>query len=371
MGNIFGPAVGSTLVGVFNPLFQRIQFISPDIIGLLQVIIYSSLLIIMLRIMPQGLLREGISVKKWFKIILFRGNGTTKDLKTKNSSKRDGIERISILNAPQSDVKESKLRVVEPVIEEEGKVILKIEGLVKRFGGITAVNGLDLQLREKNIAALIGPNGAGKTTIFNLITGFLPVDEGRVFLKGADITGWPPNKIAKSGMVRTFQDVRLFYRTSTLENVMVAMRDLPGENLDSLFFQPKRVYEAELKTREKALNILKFVGLLEKADVLTGELGFGEQKLVSVARALATEADILLLDEPCSGVDRSQMEPILNAILELPKLGKTILVVEHNLEVVRQLASHVYFLEQGQLTAEGSMDELMNQERLATAYFGL
>jgi branched-chain amino acid transport system permease protein len=372
LGNILGPVIGSTLVGVFNPLFQRIQIISPDIIGLLQVIIFSTLLILMLRLMPQGLLKEGVSVTRGFRRLTRRVTAPEGRTEIDNSQvqPKNAGERLVLATSPFKG-KETPQSVTSPLKEDEGEIVLKIEGLVKHFGGITAVGGLDLQLRDRHIAALIGPNGAGKTTIFNLITGFLPAEHGRVYLRGGDITGWTTNRITRAGMVRTFQDVRLFYRTSTIENIMVSFRDVPGENLGSLFFQPGRVRKAENEDREKALEILKFVGLEKKADVLTGELGFGEQKLVSLGRALATEASILLLDEPCSGVDRSQMEPILEAILELPKIGKTILVVEHNLDVVSVLASHVFFLEEGRLTAEGTIEELTSQKRLAEAYFGL
>jgi branched-chain amino acid transport system permease protein len=368
LGNILGPLIGSILVGLFNPLFQRIQIIGPHIIGLLQVIIFSALLILMLRLMPQGLLKEGVSVTKGFKSLIRRqtsaGPFTEKSnplIQPKTRLMTNSLLKIKVTSLPDSEL----------LKEDEGEVVLKIEGLVKHFGGITAVGGLDLQLRDRHIAALIGPNGAGKTTIFNLITGFLPVEKGKVFLRSRDITGWATNRITRAGMVRTFQDVRLFYRTSILENIMVSFRDVPGENLGSLFFQPGRVRKAEKEDQEKAFEILKFIGLEKKANILTGELGFGEQKLVSLGRALATEASVLLLDEPCSGVDRSQMEPILDAILELPKIGKTILVVEHNLDVVSSLASHVFFLEQGRLTAEGTIGELTSQKRLAEAYFGI
>ncbi|MFZ0928347.1 MAG: branched-chain amino acid ABC transporter ATP-binding protein/permease [Syntrophobacteraceae bacterium] len=372
LGNIFGPLIGSTLVGIFNPLFQRMQIISPNIIGLLQVIIFSTLLILMLRLMPQGLLGEGVSVTRWFRGLTRRGalpQDRAEIGPLPVQPKKAG--ETSLPAASQLRANERSRPAASPLKEGEDPVVLKIEGLVKHFGGIRAVSGLDLQLKDRHIAALIGPNGAGKTTIFNLITGFLPADKGKVYLRGKDITGWTTNRITRAGMVRTFQDVRLFYRTSILENIMVSFRDVPGENLGALFFQPRRVRKAENEDREKAYEILKFVGLEKKADVLTGELGFGEQKLVSLGRALATEASILLLDEPCSGVDRSQMEPILDAVLELPKIGKTILVVEHNLDVVSVLASHVFFLEQGRLTAEGTIHELTSQKRLAEAYFGI
>jgi len=319
----------------------------------------------MLRLMPQGLLREGVSVTGWLRRIRRGSNpgaeaGHAGD--AHSPAKETAAQAMSWLKAKEASPAES---------EGQGEVVLKIEGLKKHFGGIVAVGGLDLELRERKIAALIGPNGAGKTTIFNLITGFISADHGRVYLRGKEITGWATNRITQEGMVRTFQDVRLFYRTSVLQNIMVAFPETPGERLGPLFFQPGRVRRAEEEHREKALEILRFTGLEKKANVLAGELGYGEQKMVSLGRALATGANVLLLDETCSGVDRSQMEPILEAILELPKIGKTILIVEHNLDVVSSLSSHVFFLEQGQLTAEGTISELTSQKRLAEAYFGI
>jgi len=367
LGNISGPIIGSVLVGLFNPLFQRMQIISPNIIGLLQVIIFSSLLILMLRLMPQGLLKEGVSITRWIRRLPSKGAESERSTEQGNSR----VQPKEVDETPIPDTSPFKVKETPSLEENEGAVVLEIEGLVKHFGGITAVGGLDLELRDRHIAALIGPNGAGKTTIFNLITGSLPVEKGKVNLRGRNITGWPTNRIARAGMARTFQDVRLFYRTSTLENIMVAFRDVPGEHFGSLFFQPGRVRKAEYEDRDKAFEILKFLGIENKADILTGELGYGEQKLVSLGRVLATDASVLLLDEPCSGVDRSQIEPILNAILGLPKIGKTILIVEHNLDVVSSLASHVFFLEEGRLTAEGTVDELTSQKRLAEAYFGI
>jgi branched-chain amino acid transport system permease protein len=362
MGNIFGPALGATMLGIFNPVFQQIRIMSPTFTNLLRWVVYGILLVLFLRLMPQGILKEGMSVTNWVRRLT--GHKTGPDISERRTIERGelGIKSMSIV--------ERSLPVTSSSEEDKGAIALETHGLVKYFGGIKAVDGLDLTMKQGQITALVGPNGAGKTTVFNLVTGALPIDKGKVYLWGKDITGLPPDRITHAGMVRTFQDVRLFYRLSVLENVMIAMQNVPGEHLGPLFLQPKRVRNAENENREKALDMLKFVGLGGKEDIVTGELGFGEQKLVSLARVLATDGNVLLLDEPGSGIDRSLMEPIIETILGLPKLGKTILVIEHNLEVVRALASHVYFLEQGHITAEGTIDELVSQERLAEAYFG-
>ena len=211
---------------------------------------------------------------------------------------------------------------------------MEAQGLAKRFGGIIAVNGMDLRLREGQITALVGPNGAGKTTVFNLLTGALPADEGDVFLRGAKITGLGPDRVAALGMVRSFQDVRLIGRMTALHNVMLAVPHQPGENVRSLVFQPGKVSRFEKLARQNAMRQLEFVGLAGDAHTLVSQLGYGQQKLVSLARILATEADVLLLDEPASGIDRAWLEPTLQAILRLPEAGKTVLIVEHNLDVV-------------------------------------
>jgi branched-chain amino acid transport system permease protein len=247
---------------------------------------------------------------------------------------------------------------------------LRAEGLRKSFGGITAARDLSLTLLPGKITALVGPNGAGKTTVFNLLTGFLIPDAGTVLLHDTDVTRLTPWKTVRRGLARSFQDVRLFERMTVLDNVLTAIPGQPGERLGPLFLAPRHAAAAERRNRDKALDHLAFVGLLDKAGEIASSLAFGEQKLVALARLVATEADVLLLDEPASGIDLHWVQQILELIRRLAASGKTVCIVEHNLEVVTAIADHAYFMEAGRIVAEGRPEELMADRRLAEIYFG-
>jgi len=247
---------------------------------------------------------------------------------------------------------------------------LSADGLKKSFGGIRAADDLTLVLAPGKVTALVGPNGAGKTTVFNLLTGFLTPDGGTVRLRGADVTHRAPWRMVRLGLARSFQDVRLFERMTVLDNVLAAIPHQPGERLGPLFLAPRRTAQAERKNRETALAYLAFVGLEGKAGEVASSLAFGEQKLVALARLMATEADILLLDEPASGVDLHWVRRILDLIRRLAASGKTVCIVEHNLEVVTAIADHAYFMEAGRIIAEGRPEALMADRRLGEIYFG-
>jgi branched-chain amino acid transport system permease protein len=251
----------------------------------------------------------------------------------------------------------------------ERALALETRALTKSFGGIRAVDGLDLSLERGRITGLIGPNGAGKTTVFNLLTGALKPDHGTVLLGGRDITGLPPHRIARAGMVRSFQDVRTFARLTVLENVMMGVAGQRGERM-SVVLAPLPLGPGDRRTRDRALEWLEFVGLAQRAGEPAGSLAFGEQKLVALARVLATDAEVLLLDEPASGVDRRWSDHMIEHIARLPEAGRTVCIVEHNLDVVQRLAHRICFMHEGSVTAEGTMAELSGQERLQEAYFG-
>ena len=256
------------------------------------------------------------------------------------------------------------------VSTQTGEVIVDVRGLEKAFGGIRAVDGLTMTLTKGRITALVGPNGAGKTTVFNLITGTLPLDAGSVSLFGEDITGLRPDQVTKRGMVRSFQDVRIFPKLSVLDNVLLGVPNQSGEQLRNLFFRPGRVRADEKSARQRAMEWLDFIHMTDLADVRAGTLGFGQQKLLALARLLATQAEVLLLDEPASGIDYQWLDEVLAITQRLRDQGRTICVVEHNLEVVGRLADHVYFMELGRVTAEGSFSDMISDPRLAEVYFG-
>jgi branched-chain amino acid transport system permease protein len=250
--------------------------------------------------------------------------------------------------------------------------VLEIKGLSKSFGGLRAVNDASLTLSSGKITGLIGPNGCGKTTIFNLITGFLDADGGKVYIHGKEITGRAPYKLISDGLARSWQDIRTFKDMTVLDNVRVARPKQSGEKILALFFSPWRVAREERENYIRALGYLKMVGLVDKAGHLAGSLSTAEQKLVAIARLMATECPVLLLDEPTSALDLESVERIIKLTRSIAQRGrKTILLIEHNLDVVRGLVEEAYFMSEGKVLAYGEPSALMADPKLAEVYFGI
>jgi branched-chain amino acid transport system permease protein len=359
MANLTGSIIGEAVVVLTQPLLEHQPLIHLDArqSALGQLIIYGFLLVILMMWRPEGVLPEGFSLWRWL-----RGDrGAGKRVEMSDETWVPDIEVRELANKDEA-TRDREWR--------ESPVVLEVRGLSKRFGGIIAADSLDLELRRGTITSLVGPNGAGKTTVFNLLTGFIRPDAGSVKLNGEELVGLAPFKIAQRGMVRSFQDVRIVPRLSVLENVMLGVQDQPGEHLDKLFLGGNASSRGEDDTREKALGWLRFVGMGAFADVPGAALSYGQSKLVSLARVLATEADVLLLDEPASGVDTKWVDTLLDLVLAVKEQGRTVCIVEHNLHVVGRLADHTYFMELGRITAEGTISELTASERLAEAYFG-
>ncbi len=250
--------------------------------------------------------------------------------------------------------------------------ILDIQGLSKSFGGLQAVSDASLKLFPRDITGLIGPNGCGKTTLFNMANGFTQSDRGAVYVRGKAVTGLAPYKLVSKGLARSWQDVRVFKGMTVLDNVMVARPNQTGENLFLLFFHPGRVAREERENYRAALEYLQLVGLLEKAGQLAGSLSNAEQKLVAIARLLATECPILFLDEPTAALDIDSVKRVIHVIQEIAvRKDKTILLIEHNLDVVRGLVKRAYFMSEGKILAEGEPAKLMADPKLAEVYFGI
>lgn len=360
IANLTGSVLGAVIIVLLDPFLKRVLKLDASKADLVQLIVFGASLALLMRLRPQGLLPEG------FKI--FR--------------RKRGLARRVEMNVEgwTPDIAVSvRERQLEPGHNEQitrearwqaAPVVLQARGVTKRFGGITATEDLDIDLRQGTITALVGPNGAGKTTVFNLLTGFIAPDGGSVTLNGAELVGRTPDYIARLGVVRSFQDVRMIQRVTCLQNVMMAVQDQPGERLAPLFFGGSAVKRGETAARQKAMEWLSFVGMSDFADAPAGALSYGQSKLISLARLLATEAPVLLLDEPASGIDLKWLDKMLDLVEAVREQGRTVCIVEHNLHVVGRLADHTYFMELGRITAEGTIDELTSSPRLAEAYFG-
>ncbi len=248
---------------------------------------------------------------------------------------------------------------------------LMIKGVSKSFNGFFAVKEVTAIFLPGRISALIGPNGAGKTTLFHLITGELKPDKGKIIYKGDDITGLPPWKIAKKKIGRLFQDVRIFKNMTVLENVVCSLSSSKEESLFFSFYPKKRrVMDIAF---EKAKDLLRLVGLRKEENRRAGELSFGQQKLLAIARLLALGAQVLLLDEPTAGLSVSMRERLLELLKRIVAEDnkKIIVVVEHNMSVVLNIAHWVYFMNEGKISFFGRADHVLGAKEVRELYLGL
>jgi branched-chain amino acid transport system ATP-binding protein len=249
---------------------------------------------------------------------------------------------------------------------------LEVEGLVKRFGGFTALDGVSFAVPEGSITGLIGPNGAGKSTAFATIAGFHRPEAGQVRLRGREVTGRSPWALHAAGLARTFQIPRLFARLTVRENLMVAARDQAGERLPAPWFARQRIAREEEALRARADAVLARLNLARHADAPATALSGGQKKLVELGRALMSGARVILLDEPAAGVNRTLLREIAATIASLNREdGITFLLIEHDLDLVAELCHPVHCMAEGKLIASGTMDEVRADPVVTEAYLGM
>lgn len=332
-GNLLGSVLGAAILVLLPDLLAFVDLPS-GVAGQLRLLIYGCMLVLFLVFRPEGLLRE-----------------------PRRGGRRDVAMAATAAPAADTAAPPSNMTMLEGT------------GLQKRFGGITAISSLDIKLTSGRITGLVGPNGAGKTTAFNVLTGFLQADEGEIRYKGDLLRNMRPHELVRAGIARSFQDLRLFTGMPVLENVLVALPRQSGDRLLKLFLQPLRVRREDAENARKAMAILEFIGLKDRAFDLADDLSYAEEKLLVVARLIATEAEVLLFDEPLSGLDGTAMQKIIDLLRRLACGNKAICIIEHNLEAIRSACDQLIYLDEGRALAVGDPEELMRDPDLVRRYF--
>ena len=242
--------------------------------------------------------------------------------------------------------------------------VIECSGVSKAYGGVVANEGVSLSVPEGQITGLIGPNGSGKTTLFNSIVGYHPIDAGSIKFRGQEVSQIRVTQIARLGLLRTFQQTRIYSQMNCVENMKISLPHR-NETYGTMFS------EYPVEVTEKAEALLEFVGLYEKRLLISGDLSFGQQKLLEFAMALMNEPEVLLLDEPTAGINPTLINGLIDRLKQAnTEMGITLFVIEHNMRVIMNLAEHIYCLANGKVLSEGSPDEIQNDQRVIDAYLG-
>lgn len=248
--------------------------------------------------------------------------------------------------------------------------VLEIRNITKRFGGIVALHGVSLSVDKGGVVAIIGPNGSGKTTLLNVITGVYVPEGGEILLNGNPIQSLSPEKVCKAGISRTFQNIRLFKKLTALENVMIGSHRLYKKGFTDIILNTKSFKKEQEQYKKKAVGLLEFVGLKGKEHMKPENLPYASQRLLEIARALASDPQIILLDEPAAGMNAAEIHHLIELIKKFSDIGLTILLIEHIMELVRGVTDKVAVLSYGQKIAEGNYQEIEKNPVVIEAYLG-
>lgn len=334
LGNLWGTLVAAAILETVPQVLRFIPATS-HAVAHLQLLLYGLLLVVLVRLRPQGLISERPLVRA--------GRSPSRAAAAGGSAARPLAQRAEVLT---------------------------VEGLSRAFGGLKAVDNLSFSIEPGRVTAIIGPNGAGKTTVFNLLTGYLRPDRGRIMYRGRDLTRLRPFEIARLGIARSFQDVRVFSRMTVLENLVLATQGHEAERLSSVFSPSRRALRQQELARERALALLKSFGLSDHADERVGNLSYAQQKLLVVATLFARREPLVLLDELAAGLDHESVAAFSRLVRQMVTDGQTVCLIEHNLEFVFQTADTVLVLDQGRLIAAGTPEQIRRDQRVAEIYFG-
>ena len=242
--------------------------------------------------------------------------------------------------------------------------LIEVHNVSKAFGGVVANDNISIDVPEGQITGLIGPNGSGKTTLFNSVVGYHPIDSGSIKFKGDEISKYRVQQIARLGMLRTFQQTRIYGNMNCIDNMLISV-----PHRKAAFFDMFKPYPNEL--RDKAEDLLEFVGLYEKRKLASGDLSFGQQKLLEFAMALMNEPEVLLLDEPTAGINPTLINGLIDRLkLANSEFGITLFIIEHNMRVIMNMADNIYCLAHGELLASGTPDQIQNDQNVIDAYLG-